>query len=1038
MEKIKKLASVLDKHREVSIQECIYRILGLPMTKFSTKVKYLNTSHPNKRDGLLRRDLENLAEDDPVFYPSAHQYYECRPQSGKYGIDWDEMCLAEWWSSYEHSPSGKPDDKNYEMQNKMGTCRRRHEDAVLRYYLPLDDSEELARALCILFLPFRNEMSDIHKKDLEKLLAENQEKINKNREKFESNNLVVDMIKRIEEDMEKRKTLESDSEEEDEDEETTPMSLILEEQEKYDKQQAMMNMPKDDTNDNFLDPVELRKQITMLNQQQRRIFDDVIERVIDNDLEEKPFYLYIGGEAGTGKSFLLQKIIYAIRQIKVKSGQELDKPTVLVMAPTANAAYIIKGKTIESALHINMDRRNSFQKGSKERTSLLAFQYEDLAVVICDEISMLGTNKFTAVNFRLQELAQGSKKKEFMGQKSFIAAGDFRQLPPVLDKMIFEKSYLDGRPSVAPCHWNENFKIYYLTEKMRCPEDIEFAELCDRVGKGNITKEDEDFLRSRIKPNPSEDINENFCNGKMAIIVTTNEKREEINLEKLRSLLPNRKEYVCLAKDSVTNRKNHVPLPDTVSYSKTHGMMTNLIIREGAPVMITVNHKKPQYKEDGIVNGAKGWVDFIQTSESNPEKVEIIWVVFKNEDIGRKYYRRANMHLRPKGYRDFLHERALPILPTAKPFEVDQGNLHYMRSQFPLTLAYAITSHKCQGDTTEDITVDFGGKPNKKAFVDKGSFYVAITRVKSGDALYLRSFDPSYIKVNPRVEYEINTMRKVRQYEMKKIYLDEKIFIGEEIKVGYLNINGLMEGFHAEYINGDYNLLDHDILALSETHLTKNDSDEALEDVLSNWEILHRFDSPDGKKHMGLLLLTPSDKGIKPHIESNFTKEKNGQSQIQGIACSVGENSFCFIYCRSTPIQSEALYIEEETHGYDYLLGDLNLDQNDQDEQNKVVTICGREKNILLNEVTTKNGKQLDHILGKKKENENIFTTAFYNFTSDHRTISIRIGNQFIESKKFKSADVAKETENSKRVRKRKAKTDGQNIPKKKAKRSRK
>ena len=39
------------------------------------KVKYLNTSHPNKRDGLLRRDIDALGEKDAVFYPSAHQYY---------------------------------------------------------------------------------------------------------------------------------------------------------------------------------------------------------------------------------------------------------------------------------------------------------------------------------------------------------------------------------------------------------------------------------------------------------------------------------------------------------------------------------------------------------------------------------------------------------------------------------------------------------------------------------------------------------------------------------------------------------------------------------------------------------------------------------------------------------------------------------------------------------------------------------------------------------------------------------------------------
>ena len=91
----------------------------------------------------------------------------------------------------------------------------------------------------------------------------------------------------------------------------------------------------------------------------------------------------------------------------VKPGQDLDKPTVIVIAPTANAAFHIKGKTIESALHINMERRKSFLKASQERASLLAFQYEDVSLVCCDEVSMVGTNKLSAINFRLQELASG-------------------------------------------------------------------------------------------------------------------------------------------------------------------------------------------------------------------------------------------------------------------------------------------------------------------------------------------------------------------------------------------------------------------------------------------------------------------------------------------------------------------------------------------------------------------------------------------------------------------------------------------------------
>ena len=63
MDKIKALASVLDKSREVSCQEATYRLLGLPMTKSSVIVKYVSTVHPDFRDGLLKSNLDELNED---------------------------------------------------------------------------------------------------------------------------------------------------------------------------------------------------------------------------------------------------------------------------------------------------------------------------------------------------------------------------------------------------------------------------------------------------------------------------------------------------------------------------------------------------------------------------------------------------------------------------------------------------------------------------------------------------------------------------------------------------------------------------------------------------------------------------------------------------------------------------------------------------------------------------------------------------------------------------------------------------------------
>ena len=71
-ETIDKLAKALDKGREVGIQEAIYRVLGLKMTKFSAGVRFINTNHPHRRDGLLKNNLENLEETEDIFQNSIH------------------------------------------------------------------------------------------------------------------------------------------------------------------------------------------------------------------------------------------------------------------------------------------------------------------------------------------------------------------------------------------------------------------------------------------------------------------------------------------------------------------------------------------------------------------------------------------------------------------------------------------------------------------------------------------------------------------------------------------------------------------------------------------------------------------------------------------------------------------------------------------------------------------------------------------------------------------------------------------------------
>ena len=327
------------------------------------------------------------------------------------------------------------------------------------------------------------------------------------------------------------------------------------------------------------------------------------------------------------------------------------------------------------------------------------------------------------------------------------------QLPPVYDSMIMERSQLDGRPKCAPSHWDEFFRIYYLTEKMRSQKDPHFSDICDRVRVGRITKEDIDFFNSRILSCESEDSNESFKSGRLCIIVTTNAKKDFINNEKLTKLLPNQKEYNCNSIDRVVNLPVDNILPSSLNEnaSKTGNLQRVLKLKIGAPVVVTTNNAKRKYREDGLVNGARGYVQAIQLSKDNPEKVDVVWVVFNSEKVG-KLYRFEHQHLRENFNPG--HRLATPILPTRRNFKHRFGNVEYQRQNFPLSLSYAISAWKAQGWTLEEVIVDFAPDLTQKIknFICPGGFYVAITRVREKIKLFLKSFDVSYIQVHQLIE----------------------------------------------------------------------------------------------------------------------------------------------------------------------------------------------------------------------------------------------------------------------------------------------
>ena len=311
-----------------------------------------------------------------------------------------------------------------------------------------------------------------------------------------------------------------------------------------------------------------------------------------------------------------------------------------------------------------------------------------------------------------------------------------------------------------------------------------------------------------------------------------------------------------------------------------------------------------------------------------------------------------------------------------------------------------MTAHKCQGETLDEVVIDFGPDlENKiKNYICPGSFYVALTRVREGCKVFLKSFDKSFIQVNKKIEEKVDAMIKYRSYVFKKVYLDEKIFTldDSEIKVGYLNINGLMDGNHAQYFNADMNLKSLDMIVLAETKLEFKTSDITVTNALDNWKIIGRYDSQDEKKHMGMLLLFSKKSNLHVQIRSvtQQTVKRDSNYQIESLIVKM-ENSltFGFIYCRSTPSNSEIIQIKKNFKECKVIMGDLNLSHRLPSDQKKVVSLCQENKVNALKEITRSiSCNQLDYILVDKLLISVCFATSFNNFISDHKSITARIG----------------------------------------------
>lgn len=135
--------------------------------------------------------------------------------------------------------------------------------------------------------------------------------------------------------------------------------------------------------------------------------------------------IYFTGSAGTGKSYLLQKLISLLQE---KHG----KKRVGITSTSGIGAEIIAGTTLHSFLGIGIDSDLTeevlLERILSARSSYARRNWRRTQVLIIDEISMLDGGLFD----KLESLARKIRRNnEPFGGIQLVLTGDFCQLPPV-------------------------------------------------------------------------------------------------------------------------------------------------------------------------------------------------------------------------------------------------------------------------------------------------------------------------------------------------------------------------------------------------------------------------------------------------------------------------------------------------------------------------------------------------------------------------------------------------------------------------------
>ena len=455
------------------------------------------------------------------------------------------------------------------------------------------------------------------------------------------------------------------------------------------------------------------------NVEQARAFRIVAEHSLGISRIGDQLLMGTFGDGGTGKSRLVDAIQYWFQEIK-------QEYRLIVTAMTGAAAVKINGSTLHSAVGIAVESGDR-DKVKSRVTDKDVTKWKEVDYIIIDEVSMMDAKVMVQLNERLN-LLKGTREQgsNAFGGINLLFYGDFYQLPAVSRLDLWRKKL--GHWQQGHDLWRSLNAVVILTKQMRQAQDQRYAEAMRRVRLHEPTNEDIEMLNSRSGAPIPDSLS-------APIVVRHHSVCHAINVQKLNDIAYTKNLAIIHCKARVIARHG-ISIENTYSIiqgpKKTLGDAI-LSLVPGAPLMITKNLK---YLPVHLVNGTI--VKFYGFANVTPQKHE-------SGILSAPQY----MLVKLLSEESIIEITGLPpnIVPIwAERFKYNPGHGRWVKlEQFPVTLAYAISDYKCQGQSYDCLRVDIK-KPNT-GNASVMSPYVQLSRSRSLQGLsILRPFDPDDLR----------------------------------------------------------------------------------------------------------------------------------------------------------------------------------------------------------------------------------------------------------------------------------------------------